>query len=364
MSDPRSHEALWSRRSALGTIGAAVGVGLAGGLVARFSAAADQELVIVDSGGTTSEAHKALFYDPFSKETGIKVRVVSTSSSPEAFAKLRAASKVGQVEWDVVSTSRESMLTQRDLLVPVPCNELSNWTAQGLKGGCVDYGLLKFGYGELIAYNNKKFPPGTEPKTWADFWDVKKFPGPRAFSNVGTPWELLTVALMADGVPAETSKLYPLDVDRGFKKLDQIKPHVAVWYKTGAQQQQILKDEEVVMAFAWSGRALTLKAAGVPVDVQWNQAIVAADFWSIAKDAPHPKAAVAFLNYFAGQPQAHAAFARRTSYFGPNAKTEQFLEPKERVAPPASATTVQMDFAWIAQHRDALINRFNTWLAG
>jgi len=364
MIDPRSRMPRLSRRSVLKTLGTAVGVGVTGGLAPRSTGAADQELVIVDSGGTTSEAHKALFYDPFSKETGIKVRVVSTSSSPEAFAKLRAAARVGQVEWDVVSTSRESMLTQRDLIVPVPCKELPNWTSQGLPGSCVEYGLLKFGYGELIAYNTKKFPAGREPKTWADFWDVKKFPGPRAFSNVGTPWELLTVALMADGVPPETSKLYPLDVDRGFKKLDQIKPHVAVWYKTGAQQQQILKDEEVVMAFAWSGRALTLKNAGVPIEVQWNQAIVAADFWSIAKNAPNPKAAVAFLNYFAGNPQAHAAFARRTSYFGPNAKTEALLEPRERVAPPPGTDTVTMDFAWIAQNRDALIQRFNAWLAG
>ena len=30
-------------------------------------------------------------------------------------------------------------------------------------------------------------------------------------------------------------KLYPLDLDRAFKQLDQIKPHVAVWWTGGAQ---------------------------------------------------------------------------------------------------------------------------------
>ena len=86
---------------------------------------------------------------------------------------------------------------------------------------------------------------------------------------MGTPWELLTVALMADGVPAETSTLYPLDVDREFKKLDEIKPNVAVWYKTGAQQQQILKDEEVRDGLGVVGRALP-QGGRRAIDVQWN----------------------------------------------------------------------------------------------
>ncbi len=38
---------------------------------------------------------------------------------------------------------------------------------------------------------------------------------------------------MADGVAPDA--LYPLDVDRAFRKLEQIKPHIAVWWTSGGQ---------------------------------------------------------------------------------------------------------------------------------
>jgi putative spermidine/putrescine transport system substrate-binding protein len=55
---------------------------------------------------------------------------------------------------------------------------------------------------------------------------VKGFPGTRALRN--DPQTVLEAALLADGVPRD--KLYPLDVDRAFKKLEQIKPDIAVWW--------------------------------------------------------------------------------------------------------------------------------------
>lgn len=352
-----------SRRTFLKIAGGAAAAGLIG-LDGRQALAQETEgeLVVVDSGGTTSEAFQALFFQPFSKETGIAVKVVSTSSSPEAFAKLKAASEVGNIEWDVVASSRESMMTQRALIDTFDCQSLPNWVAEGAPGSCVDTGLLRFSYGEALAYNSKLFPAGSEPKNWADFWDVQKFPGPRAFSNVGTPWTILAIALMADGVAPD--KLFPLDVDRGFKKLDEIKPHVSVWYKTGTQLQQILRDEEVVMAHCWSGRVFALKQEGTPVDIQWNQAIIASDFWSLVKGRPHPKAAQAFLNYMAGNPQAYAEFGKKTGYSGPNAKTVDFLSESERAAmsAPASATTTELDYQWVAENRAPLIERFNAWL--
>ena len=63
-----------------------------------------------------------------------------------------------------------------------------------------------------------------------------------------SPWRTRKppIALLADGVPAD--KLYPIDMDRAFHKLDEIKPHITVWWTTGAQPAQLLLDKEVVMA--------------------------------------------------------------------------------------------------------------------
>src|SRR5205823_2462578 len=88
---------------------------------------------------------------------------------------------------------------------------------------------------------------GTQPKSWADWWDVKKFPGARSMRD--HPVDNLEFALIADGVAMD--KLYPLDVDRAFKKLDQIKPHVNVWWSTGQQPAQLLLDKQFWIDDAW-----------------------------------------------------------------------------------------------------------------
>ncbi|MGO8126611.1 extracellular solute-binding protein, partial [Rhizobium ruizarguesonis] len=53
-----------------------------------------------------------------------------------------------------------------------------------------------------VAYDGEKFANG--PKSLADFWDVKKFPGKRALRS--GPKMNLEFALMADGVAA--NKVY------------------------------------------------------------------------------------------------------------------------------------------------------------
>src|SRR5262249_59389068 len=68
-------------------------------------------------------------------------------------------------------------------------------------------------------------------------------------------------------------RLYPLDVDRAFKKLDQIKPHIKVWRREGNQSQQLIRDGELDMMSIWNGRASELKEQGVPVELVWNGAV-------------------------------------------------------------------------------------------
>src|SRR5207237_6279025 len=104
-------------------------------------------------------------------------------------------------------------------------------------------------YSTVLAYRKDAFK-GDHPKTWADFWDVKAFPGPRSLRN--HPVDNLEAALMADGLAAD--KLYPIDVDRAFKKLDAIHRHINVWWTTGQQPAQLLVDKEVVLATGWNGR--------------------------------------------------------------------------------------------------------------
>jgi putative spermidine/putrescine transport system substrate-binding protein len=76
--------------------------------------------------------------------------------------------------------------------------------------------------GTNLAYRKDKFPHGG-PKNWADFWDVKKFPGNRSMLHNAV--RAAQFALVADGVSPD--KIFPMDVDRAFKKLDTAAPRRA-----------------------------------------------------------------------------------------------------------------------------------------
>ena len=121
---------------------------------------------------------------------------------------------------------------------------------------------------------------------------MKKFPGRRALRN--HPFATLEAALMADGVAPD--KLYPIDVDRAFKKLEEIKPHITVWWTSGAQSAQLLNDGEVDMVMAWNGRVSALTKEGAKVAFTYNQGILQSTSLCILKDAPNLATAVKFLN--------------------------------------------------------------------
>jgi putative spermidine/putrescine transport system substrate-binding protein len=104
----------------------------------------------------------------------------------------------------------------------------------------------------VICYNKKKWPGDDHPKSWADFWNVEKFPGRRAIRRTPPMWTI-DAALLADGVKEDG--FYPLDVDRAFKSLDRIKPHVKTWWSDNAQAQQLMEQEEVDLITMMNGRA-------------------------------------------------------------------------------------------------------------
>src|SRR3546814_6075912 len=73
----------------------------------------------------------------------------------------------------------------------------------------------------VIGYDGDRIK-GPGPQSWADFWDMKRFPGKRGMRR--TPKYSLEFALMEDGVPAD--RVYPMlrkpaGLDRAFRKLDE-----------------------------------------------------------------------------------------------------------------------------------------------
>ena len=127
-------------------------------------------------------------------------------------------------------------------------------------------------FSTVLAWNTKTYGD-KGPQSWADFWDVKKFPGKRSYRK-GVAGAL-EPALMADGVPPD--KVYevlsaPGGIERAIKKIKELKPHVAVWWSSGAQHAQLMKDGEVDMITGWNGRFDVVAKDGAKVAYTFNQA--------------------------------------------------------------------------------------------
>ena len=131
------------------------------------------------------------------------------------------------------------------LLDPKDFEEVGGFGKCGLPNNFVSGGLT---------YDLAVIPDDKAPKTWADFWDVKKYPGKRGLLYRAE--QTIEVALMADGVePKDAMKVLaaPGGVERAFKKLAELKPHIN-WWKSGDELMQNILTGDVVMTFAWNGR--------------------------------------------------------------------------------------------------------------
>jgi putative spermidine/putrescine transport system substrate-binding protein len=208
-----------------------VGAGtlLAAPAVIWRSADAAENVVYVNTwGGSWTAAEEIAFYKPFTAKTGISVKTVA----PMNYAKIKAIVQSGNYEWDVSgSTNVESKEAQRlGLLEPIDYSVLHRENIP--EGNIVGDQIAGVALSTCLVYRKDKFPNGG-PQSWADFWDVKRFPGARCLYN--RPYTVLTYALLADGVPPD--QIYPMDVEWAFRKLDQIRPHIKVW-RTQATQSQ------------------------------------------------------------------------------------------------------------------------------
>ena len=271
-----------------------------GSLVAagRRGAAAAGDLVIVGWGGAHEESLKKAVYEPFTAATGIGVKQVSATNQ---LAMLKAQVQNNSPEWDIIQPGSAWLYrgTQEGLYEKVDYGGVprADMYAPALHAHGVAFEV----YAVDIAYNTKKFPSGSHPKTWAELWDLKRFPGRRTGPG-WTPRDNFEAAVMAAGVPL--SKVYPIDAKLAFAKLAEIKPQMT-WWQSGAQFAQLFADEEVTLGYGWGARVVVLAREGKPLAVELNQAILDQTFYAVSKISKNKDAAMKFIGFASqAKPQA------------------------------------------------------------
>src|SRR5262249_43183495 len=157
------------------------------------------EVVVCTWGGTYTEAQRKAFFDPFEKETGIRVRTVG---SPD-LAKIQAMVSNRAVEWDLVDAEAQMMLRlgAQDMLERADFSIVPK--ADLFPDAVSEWGIGSVAYGYVLGWSTKKFPQ-KEPSGWKDFFDAEAFPGRRAM--YAQPMPNLEFALVSEG--AAIDKLY------------------------------------------------------------------------------------------------------------------------------------------------------------
>ncbi len=316
-----------SRRSFLRTSTALLGAASLSAPFVPRARAAGRQIVINQSGGAYQEANKKAFFDPFTKATGVEVVISNLSVTGPILASV----KQGQVQVDVLDTNESDLmiLEAQGGLAPIEYDKMKLFKKSDIHEAVVRPNMVgKTYWASVMAYRTDAFPKDGYPKTWGEFWDVQKFPGARTLQDADADLAELEFALIADGVPAQSDKLYPIDIDRAFKSLSKIRPHILKFWNTGALPQSLLERKEVVLASIWNGRAQTLIDAGAPVAINWNQARRQVQFWAALKNGPNHDVAMQFID-FAMQPDRQAEATRYISYGPTNTKADALVRPED-----------------------------------
>ncbi len=332
-------------------------------------------IVVGSRGGSIGQAEKEVIWDPFSKKYGVEV-IQFEAPDTDSIIKAQEEAQRVEIQYSITTDGGYKVLSEANYLTEIDYTKFSP-TAQAVvaampKDQVRKYGLADSTVGVNVAFDTSKFPDvSSQPQTWADFWDVQKFPGGRGLINA--PVFNLEAALLADGV--DPAALYPIDLDRAFKKLGEIKPHVVKWWDAGAQGPQLLIDQEATVVMAYNGRMEAAINSGASVGYSWNQALTYHDTSILPANAPYPETALAALS-FIYEPEIAIEVAIRTGYPIPSTVLWESAPADVRSrwpnSPDIMPLLVEWNALWWAEpessgstktRQEAATERFNNFIA-
>ncbi|WP_176936890.1 ABC transporter substrate-binding protein [Bradyrhizobium brasilense] len=306
------------------------------------------EVVIHSYGGSFTDNLRKSVFEPFTEATNIRIiDAIADLAEPQ----IKAMHEAGRIDWDVafVISSTYPVMHDAGLFLPT---DYRLWENESLKGvpnsACRIDAVVAQQNSTMIVYDERAFPKGG-PKNWADFWNVRDFPGTRGLAGVPGIHNML-FALMADRVALED--LWPLSddkIDRALKKLDEIKPHVSKWWTAGGEPVQLLINREYAMSSAPDGRVLAARKQGAPLRMVWDGATIGEVNWAIPKGGSNSANAQKFIA-FVNRAEIAAAFTEATGFASPNTNQLKYISADElpllSISPENVAKTTRLDFDW------------------
>ncbi|MFE6997556.1 spermidine/putrescine ABC transporter substrate-binding protein [Microbacterium sp. NPDC057659] len=241
--------------------------------------------------------------DAFTKQSGPKIVVDAFNSNEELIAKLVAAR--GTSGYDIVVPTGVFIepMAQNGLLEKLNLDLIPNlatmnpafihraWDPGNDYSICKAWGTTGFVYDKKVI--------SRELTSWADFIDAAQNEASGKTSLLDDPAPLCGVYFWSHGIDWNTTKKADLDACEKFMT-KQVAPHVSAF--DSAPGGQIIPQATHALVQTYNGDARTgMTESDDPERWQWVLGAPATelwmDNWAIAKGAPHPEAAHAFINY-------------------------------------------------------------------
>ncbi|WP_421988775.1 extracellular solute-binding protein [Roseococcus sp.] len=215
------------------------------------SAQAARQLVMVNWGGLANQGFGTNYGDPF-VAANPGWRVTQDSTGPSA-GRIRSMVESGRVTWDLCDSSATSavLLGGLNLLNRMDYGVIKREDVIG-PTFAMEYGAAPYSFSSVLVYDSSKFPEA--PTSWADFWNLQKFPGTRLLRRDAAG--ALDAAQLSLG--KDPANLYPLDVRASLARVREIRRNLVFW-TGGAESEQFMRTGEAVMGQIWHTRAKVLE---------------------------------------------------------------------------------------------------------
>lgn len=323
-------------------------------------------LVLNHSGGELYKGEQIAYLGNWEKITGWTIKDIAPSPDP---GQVMAQVKSGHPQFDVFETgSNGDAMSEEEagLLADLDMTLLGPRIAafpQNAGYQHTDHWVQYGFFGVLLIWDTRKWPvSGPHPTTPNDLFDTAKFPGKRCLFKFPEYGGTLEYPLLADGV--SPTNLYPLDVDRAFKKLDTIKNEI-VWWSSGAESVQRIVNGDCAMGVTWHGRpALRLKEnPDAPIGVSWQGVLLTNSGWAAPKGAKHLDAVNSLLAYDF-TPQNQCKFIDTIGYGIPidPSCVDKFGTTWGVTSEHRAISGAPQSADYYAKHIKDLITRFNAWI--
>ncbi|WP_321788900.1 ABC transporter substrate-binding protein [Paraburkholderia sp. J94] len=323
-------------------------------IVTSRKAAAASNLTVVSWGGNYHQGVEEALAKPFEKEFGVHVTLVDTPD----LARVKAQVMTNNVQWDVFDAVGPMAMTGAKNGYWEPLDP-ALFDQSDLIAPMTKFAVPFYGFTGGICWDNSKYLAGKHPETFADYFDVKKFPGQRTLRNRAS--ETLEIALLADGVPPE--KIYPLDVPRAFRALDRIKPFIGKWVDQTPQTVSLVETGQVDFSYTYSTRVKAAQEAGKPINFSFKQTLTGLEYLVVLKNAPNKANAMKFVQ-FAMRPDRQAALMDYLGNTPASKKALPLVKPDVRkwLSDPGNKMNLISNDVWWAEHYDELTLRFKEWV--